>query len=243
MKILVFFSSLFKGLILLLRPHYLFGFIIKPLQFIINTLLLSRWKSSLLSDSQALDDFYSFKRDYNKRYLLYEHLIKKYKLNEAELTYMEFGVASGSSFDWWLKNIINYNAHFFGFDTFEGLPEDWGAFDKGSMAYDLPKISDKRASFVKGLFQDTLNNFIVANHEQLKKRLIIHLDADLFSATLFTLFSLKPFLKKGDILMFDEFNVPNHEFYAFRIFCDSAYIKVKLVAAVNNYYQTAFIVQ
>lgn len=103
MKILVFFSSLFKGLILLLKPHYLFGFIIKPLQFIINTLLLSRWKSNLIKDSQALDDFYSYKRDYNKRYLLYEHLLKTHKLDEDEITYMEFGVASGSSFNWWLK--------------------------------------------------------------------------------------------------------------------------------------------
>ncbi|MFN8333245.1 MAG: TylF/MycF/NovP-related O-methyltransferase [Saprospiraceae bacterium] len=141
------------------------------------------------------------------------------------------------------KNLPLQSTRLFGFDTFEGLPENWGAFDKGSMAYDLPDISDNRAEFIKGLFQNTLEKFIEDKRELLKKRLIIHLDADLFSATLYSLFMLKPFLKKGDILMFDEFNVPNHEFYAFRLFCESGYLKVKLIAAVNNYYQAAFIIQ
>ena len=31
------------------------------------------------------------------------------------------------------------------------------------------------------------------------------MDADLYSATLFTLTSFAPFLKKGDIILFDEF--------------------------------------
>ena len=56
---------------------------------------------------------------------------------------------------------------------------------------------------------------------------IIHLDADLFSSTIFVLSQLYPYLKKGDIIFFDEFNVANHEFLAFKIFTESFYVKLR----------------
>ncbi len=56
---------------------------------------------------------------------------------------------------------------------------------------------------------------------------IIHLDADLFSSTIFVLSQLYPYLKKGDIIFFDEFNVANHEFLAFKIFTESFYVKTE----------------
>ena len=72
---------------------------------------------------------------------------------------------------------------------------------------------------------------------------VIHLDADLFSSTLFALTSMAPYLRKGDILLFDEFNVPNHESLAFRMFCESYYVRTKLIGAVNNYLQVALIIE
>ena len=66
------------------------------------------------------------------------------------------------------------------------------------------------------------------------------MDADLYSATLFTLATLAPFLKKGDIIFFDEFAVPTHEFKAFSDFTESFYIQLTLIAAANNYYFTGF---
>ncbi len=72
---------------------------------------------------------------------------------------------------------------------------------------------------------------------------MIHMDADLFSSTIFVLSQLYPFLMKGDIIFFDEFNVANHEFLAFKIFTESFYVKLRPVGAVNNFYQTAFVVE
>ena len=66
------------------------------------------------------------------------------------------------------------------------------------------------------------------------------MDADLYSATLYALTSLAPYLKPGDIIFFDEFVVPTHEFKAFLDFTQSYYIKLELIAAANNYYFTAF---
>jgi hypothetical protein len=65
------------------------------------------------------------------------------------------------------------------------------------------------------------------------------MDADIYSATLYVLTSLAPFLKKGDIIFFDEFNVPLHEFKAFSEWVSSFYINYEVLGAVNNFYQVA----
>jgi len=65
------------------------------------------------------------------------------------------------------------------------------------------------------------------------------MDADLYTSTLFVLTSLSHILEKGDILIFDEFNVPMHEFKAFSEWTASYYIKYEVIGAVNNFYQVA----
>ena len=223
-----------------MRPHVFLGWLRKPLLMSSNNLSLSKWIAKQ-EKSGILNDFYTSKRDYLKRFQLYQYIADRMNLKEELFDYLEFGVSKGHSFKWWVENCLNEQIHFYGFDTFEGLPESWGAFSKGDMDANIPDISDPRAEFIKGLFQDTLPGFI-ATHD-LKRRKVIHMDADLFSSTLFVLTTLAPVLKKGDILIFDEFNVPNHEFFAFKMFCDSYYIKTRLLGAVNNYFQVAMIIE
>ena len=79
---------------------------------------------------------------------------------KKELLYLEFGVASGSSFFWWMKKNTHPGSVFRGFDTFEGLPEDWGGFKKGAMAFDQVEANDGRAEFIRGIFQESLHPFI-----------------------------------------------------------------------------------
>ncbi|MFT3701923.1 MAG: class I SAM-dependent methyltransferase [Agriterribacter sp.] len=237
-----FLNAYFKGVVLLLRPHILFGWLSRPLLMKSNLISLSKWISQQ-DKTDVFNDFYSAKRDYQKRYKLYEYVISKLNLTNELFDYLEFGVSAGYSFRWWAANTVNPGNKYYGFDTFEGLPEAWGTYGKGDMSATIPTMEDQRAVFVKGLFQESLPGFLTAQTITVEKRKIIHLDADLFSSTLFALTSLAPYLKKGDILMFDEFNVPNHEFFAFKIFCDSYYIKTKLIGAVNNYYQVALIIE
>lgn len=176
--------------------------------------------------------------DNSKRYKLYEHLIATEKLND-KVDYLEFGVAAGVSFKYWESKITHSEATFHGFDTFTGLPEDWGHFKKGDMTSnnEKPQIDGNRHHWYQGLFQVTLPRFLENYTGDTRK--IIHLDADLFSSTLFVLTAMSPYLKKGDIIMFDEFNVPLDEFKAFKIWVDSYYIEYKVLGEVNNYYQTA----
>ena len=55
------------------------------------------------------NDFYLKKWDYNKRYKLYEFIFGKEKLTDS-ITYLEFGVAGGLSFKWWVSKNQNPNS-------------------------------------------------------------------------------------------------------------------------------------
>lgn len=230
-----------KSFILLLRPHLFFGFLKNPFLFLSNTLALSQW----IAKQQPLltNDFYTPFRDHNRRYNLFTQVIDYAALQQKKIAYLEFGVSQAHSFTWWLKNNGHAESRFHGFDTFEGLPEQWGTFAKGAMAAGIPRVDDQRAFFYPGLFQHTVPAFLKETDLSDAAIRVIHLDADLFSATLFALTSLAPYLKKGDILFFDEFNVPNHEFHAFQLFCSSYYLEFELLGAVNNYYQVAFVLK
>lgn len=194
---------------------------------------LSEWRKQ--HPVKGYNDFYQEEWDYNRRYNLYEALDKQEGLFGQAIDYLEFGVAGGNSLKWWLQHNTNPQSRFFGFDTFEGLPEKWGHFEKGSMAHAMESlnITDPRVSLHKGLFQESLLPFL----EQYdgRNRRLVHLDADLFSSTIFTLSQLYRFLKPGDILLFDEFAVPQHEFLAFKIFTESFYVDYDVIGAANNY--------
>lgn len=231
---------LFTGLLRIFSP------LNNIFQFVRNFNQLKHWISRVDKKGLLINDYYSPKRDYKKRFKLYETVSAHFNLAQKELIYLEFGVASGQSFFWWLKQNQNASSRFWGFDTFEGLPEDWGGYKKGEMSHGLNELKhqDSRAEFVKGIFQDTLPGFLQERGSQIAgKSKLIHLDADLFSSTIFSLSQLYPFLAKGDIILFDEFNVANHEFLAYKIFTESFYVKLKLIGAQNNYYQCAFIVE
>ncbi len=198
---------------------------------------MSKWRRK--AGAPKLNDFYSRKWDYNKRYNIYDFLLNEEKC-DGPITYLEFGVAAGRSFKWWVEHNKNPQSTFDGFDTFTGLPEDWNVFKAGAMSADgkFPEVNDERATFHKGLFQDTLPNFLKTVKEDSRK--VVHMDADLYTSTLYVLTSVAPHLRKGDIILFDEFTVPTHEFMAFTQFLASYYIKVELIAAQNNYYFSAF---
>ena len=220
-----------------LGGHRFFSWLLNALLHFAYLIKASKWISK--HRDIPFNDFYSAQRDYSKRYDLFE-FINANQILADELIYLEFGVAQGKSMMWWLDNHINPRSEFHGFDTFTGLPEKWGHFEKGDMTNkdQFPTINDNRCVFHKGLFQETLPGFL-NKLERDDKKMIVHLDADLYSSTLFVLTSIYPFLKSGDILLFDEFNVPLHEFKAWEDFAESYHVHYEVLAATNNYYQVA----
>ena len=219
------------------------GLLLRPLsgalQFAANFGRLAGWIQKR-GKNVPYNDFFKLRRVYPNRVKLHHFVAERYGIATAKIHYFEFGVASATSFKWWLARNENAASRFFGFDTFEGLPEAWGTYDKGAMSFGLPDITDARAHFYKGLFQDTLYAFLKAYETDETALRVIHLDADLYSSTLFALTMLAPYLRAGDLLLFDEFNVPNHEFAAWEAFIKSYYFEYEVIGAVNNFYQTCF---
>ncbi|MGH2553090.1 MAG: class I SAM-dependent methyltransferase [Chitinophagaceae bacterium] len=226
-----------KLVFIYLRLHIFFG-IFSSIN--INLFYLSKLSSWANKNRKPGYNDFPSKWNYEKRYPMYDWVLEKEGLTETPITYLEFGVAEGHSFKWFLSKNINLESRFFGFDTFTGLPEDFGIYKKGTFNSntEVPKIDDNRGKFYQGLFQQTLPGFLSGFDN--KKRKIIMLDADLYSATLFVLTSLAPFLKKDDIIFFDEFAVPTHEFKAFHDFIQSYYVNMELIAAANNFYFAVF---
>jgi hypothetical protein len=215
------------------RLHRLF----KPLNaFMLNLTYmnkLSNWRNH--TEVKGYNDWYQGTWDYSRREKLYDAVCKQEQVDVEAIDYFEFGVCGGTSFKYWLNKNKNSQSRFFGFDTFEGLPEPFGDFKKGSMNFEMEQldIQDARASFYKGLFQETLIPFL-ENYDN-RNRKVIHMDADIFSATLFAFSQLHRFFKEGDIVLFDEFAVPTHEFRAFDIYTGSFYTNYEVIAAANNY--------
>ena len=220
-----------------LRLHKLFNLFSG---FFINLYYLTKFSQWAAKNRKAGYNDFPSKWDYEKRYQLYAWVVENEKLANAPVNYMEFGVAAGHSFRWFLKQNTHPESRFYGFDTFSGLPESWGPFEKGAFSNDNkpPEINDQRGKFFQGLFQQTVPGFLKEIDQN--KRNVILMDADIYSATLYALTSLAPLLKKGDIVLFDEFIVPTHEFKAFSDFKQAYYIDFELIAASNNYYFAAF---
>lgn len=147
------------------------------------------------------------------------------------IDYLEFGVFEGASIRQWCDLNQNESSRFFGFDSFEGLPEDWhsgkrkGAFNTHGKC---PDIADSRVSFVAGWFQQSLRGFMTLYRPQ--SRLVIHVDCDLYSSTLYCLTTLDPVISPGTLVVLDDFFDALHVYRALSDYC-SAYIRqYKLVA-------------
>ena len=130
---------------------------------------------------------------------------------------LEFGVAAGTSLNLIAKNTTS---KIYGFDSFEGLPEDWlpGAPKGKFRQQSLPVVPDN-VELVVGLFGDTLPTFLDQHPEPIA---FLHVDCDIYSSTR-TIFDLcGARIVKGTVIVFDEyFNYPGwrrHEYRAFAEF-------------------------
>ena len=82
-------------------------------------------------------------------------------------------------------------------------------------------------NFFKGWFQQLLPTYIIPLHEQL----ILNMDADLYSSTMYVLKTLRPWIKRGTLIYFDELNHVDHEPRAFDEFMTKANLRFRLLAA------------
>jgi hypothetical protein len=96
----------------------------------------------------------------------------------------------------------------------------------------IPQTDDSRIHFIKGLFQDTLRDFL-SGYEPCG-RVVVHNDSDLYSSTLYCLTMLDSILVSGSLLIFDEFYSSSHEFQAFSDYAAAYRRKYSALAAVGR---------
>lgn len=151
---------------------------------------------------------------------------------------LEFGVFSGKS----INRIARQKAlPVYGFDSFEGLPEDWRAgYEKGRFNRgDLPAV-EENVELIVGWFDRTLPKFL---DEHPGAASLIHIDCDLYSSTQTVLTQLRPRIVPGTIILFDEyFNYPGwemHEYKAFREFVESWGVQYEYIGLNPNHQQVA----
>jgi hypothetical protein len=134
----------------------------------------------------------------------------------------EFGVHKGKSIQR-IARAVNPRL-VFGFDSFQGNPEDWYGWNAPRGVFDLrgalPRVPDN-VELVVGYFDDTLPKWVEEYDQALA---FAHIDCDLYSSTRSVFDHLSERLVAGTVIVFDEyFNYTNwreHEHKAFMEFIE-----------------------
>jgi len=119
----------------------------------------------------------------------------------------EFGVFNGST----INHLAGQTSKtIFGFDSFEGLPEEWDqGLAKGHFAVSRLPVVRHNVLLIKGWFNESIPPFL-ANHKGSVG--FLHVDCDLYSSTRTVFEMLEARLAPGSVIVFDEyFNFPNWE--------------------------------
>jgi hypothetical protein len=114
--------------------------------------------------------------------------------------FMEFGVWKGA----WLSQMAAVrDVPFYGFDSFEGLPEPWSVYQAGEfdLGGDKPPMPEN-VSLVKGWFDESLPTFLREHDEPVA---FVHIDCDLYTSTKTVLDLLAPRFVPGSRLVLDDF--------------------------------------
>jgi len=152
----------------------------------------------------------------------------------------EFGVATGRTINHIARLRPEDIVH--GFDSFEGLPEDWtsrmpkGFFKRTA----VPKVRENVKLHV-GLFDNTLPEF-KAKHGDTPLQLL-HIDSDLYSSAVTILETLKDNIVPGTVIIFDEYlNYPGWELDEFRAWQEHVAkykIKYEYIGRVSKHQKVA----
>jgi len=174
---------------------------------------------------------------FENRFELLEYAVGETKTIDG--LWLEFGVYQGSTINFIAEHAITLPV--FGFDSFEGNPEDWRSeYKKGAFALETLPQFPNTISIVRGSFQDSIPAFLETNKSNI---VFVHIDCDLYSSAKIIFDMAGERFINGTIIVFDEyFNYPgwkNHEFKAFMEFIESSKKKYEYIGYVYKHSQVA----
>ncbi len=151
---------------------------------------------------------------------LREHCLREMP-SEGEI--FEFGVYKGASINEIAKFLKDCGdaREVVGFDSFRGFSEEWSGVDKDfskelfDVSGNRPKVANN-VSLVDGFIENSLPAYLKQN--EIGSVAFVHIDTDTYTPAKVALELLRPFLKVGSIILFDELcgypNWRSHEYRA-----------------------------
>lgn len=155
------------------------------------------------------------------------NLVHKLFENLSSKTILEFGVGSGNSFIWMLKQIEinNFDTKLIGFDSWLGLPKETSgiwypdrhaegnyAFNKNIVLNSIKNYElDKKNNyyFVDGFYENSLTKEV---QSKISNVILINIDVDIYKSSMEVLNFIEPFLTKDVILYWDDWKDPADQF-------------------------------
>ena len=178
------------------------------------------WESAARESADFVKQYIGEVLVFKRVHQIRSHAVGKIKEQKIEGVCLEFGVYKAKSINYFAKCFPELD--FVGFDSFEGLAEDWmghhltkGGFNMGGK---LPRVK-QNVRLVKGWFDQTLPKYC---QESLRDKPVrfIHVDGDTFEAATIVFKNLSGHLKPGVLILFDELigypNWKNGEFLAWK---------------------------
>lgn len=170
---------------------------------------------------------------------LYKHALS---LRSIEGMTLEFGVSGGRTIT---QIAAETQGKVFGFDGFQGLPENWKfGRGKGAFARHAPPSVPDNVELVIGWFADTLPGFVAAHPEPVS---FLHVDCDLYSSTTDILRHLGRHLAPGTVVVFNEYyNYPgweDHEIKAWQEFVTASGARYRYVAVNAQHQQVTVVIE
>ena len=157
---------------------------------------------------------------------------KRDQVDELEGEVLDLGVFEGRSTRHLARIFPDKTIH--GFDSFEGLPEDWSYVLKGTfgdLEGEMPNLPDNVLLY-KGWFDDTLPAW--AESHSNSRITLLRVDCDIYSSTRTIFETLGHLLSPGSWILFDELigypGWQGHEYKAFREFLVTSELEAEYVA-------------
>jgi hypothetical protein len=176
------------------------------------------WAKAAAQSATFIEDNFDDAVVFEHRMDFWRHVMSKLP---AEGEVIEVGVFEGVSVNFIADTLLakGDTREVHGFDSFEGLEEDWsgealgsGFFQRGGR---LPKVR-RNVKLHKGWVQDTLGPFYAERGKP--KIALVHIDTDTYTPARHILEISEPLLTEGSVVVFDELiGYPNwraHEFKA-----------------------------
>ena len=188
----------------------------KILNLIKNNLFIQNIAASIVSRIPPFLDFSLAK------YLAIKKAMYITAIDQTYGSYLEFGVFTGSSFNFAMKINKQLEKHFgitdcefIGFDSFEGFGEiqdndkhpffknEIFSIDEQKILRNIKKCSKgQKNRIIKGFYDKTLADKTTVDLE-IKKSRVILMDCDLKESTRLALEFIKPSLQEGTIILFE----------------------------------------